>query len=124
MRMLANENVATTVVEELRRLGHDVLWAKESLRGDADSDLLARAVAEHRVLLTHDKDFGELAFRVGCPADCGIILVRLGGEGAASDIQATIRVVNSRSDWVGHFSVIESQRIRMRPLSTPPKKPK
>nr|WP_261360669.1 DUF5615 family PIN-like protein [Aeoliella straminimaris] len=119
--MLANENIASSVIAELRQLGHDVLWAKESLQGEPDSVLLARAQAETRILLTHDKDFGELAFREGCPAECGIILIRLCGEDPQSDKGRVIEVLTSREDSVGHFSVVESERIRMRLLAPPPK---
>lgn len=121
MLLLANENIASSVVAELRQLGHDVLWAKESLQGEQDSILLSRAQVESRILLTHDKDFGELAFREGCPAECGIILIRLCGDDPQSDKDRVIEVLTGRDDWVGHFSVVEAERIRMRPLSLPPK---
>jgi len=113
MRLLANENISASVVAELRRLGHDILWAKESMRGDPDELLLSRAQAEVRIVLTHDKDFGELAFRHGYPAECGIILVRLAGDDCQTDINRTVEAISSRDDWAGHFSVIEAERIRI-----------
>jgi predicted nuclease of predicted toxin-antitoxin system len=61
MRILANENVSSTVIQILRDHGHDVLSVKESLRGEKDPAILARAQAEERLVVTHDKDFGELA---------------------------------------------------------------
>lgn len=81
MRLLVNENISRTVVADLRQSGHDVLSAKESLRGQSDQSLLARAVEESRVLVTQDKDFGELAWRSRLPATCGVLLFRLGGHG-------------------------------------------
>jgi len=42
MRFPANENISGTVIESLRRRGHDVLSAKESLRGESDADLFRR----------------------------------------------------------------------------------
>ena len=74
MRFLANENVTATVIRELRQRGHDVLSAKESMRSHKDEVILARAQAEERIVVTHDKDFGELAFRSQLPASCGVIL--------------------------------------------------
>jgi predicted nuclease of predicted toxin-antitoxin system len=71
MRILANENMAGSVVLALRDRGHDVLAAKESMRGEEDATILARAQAESRLVVTQDKDFGELAFRSGLPAQCG-----------------------------------------------------
>ncbi len=120
MRILANENVTRTVVESLRAKGHDVLSVKESLRGEQDEAILARAQAEKRIVLTNDKDFGELAFRVGLPAECGIVLLRLTGNDPDADNKRVLEAIESRTDWEGHFSVIGADRIRMRPLTNAP----
>jgi len=77
MRVLVNENIAATVIQELRHRGHDVLSAKESMRGAPDDVILARAQAEKRLLITQDKDFGELARVSGLPAACGVNLFRM-----------------------------------------------
>ena len=61
MRVIANENVAGTAIRGLRRNGHDVLSVKESMQGAEDESILQRAEAEQRLVVTHDKDFGELA---------------------------------------------------------------
>jgi len=131
MRFLANENVAATVIRELRQRGHDLLSVKESMRSERDDVILARAQAEQRVVVTHDKDFGELAFRSGLSASCGVILFRLSGTDPTTDNQRILEAVESRTDWAGHFSVVTENRIRMRPLlrthpstSSRPKKPK
>jgi predicted nuclease of predicted toxin-antitoxin system len=116
MRIIANENVSRTVILALRERGHDVLSVKESMRGAGDEVVLARAQAERRLVVTHDKDFGELAFRLGLPASCGIVLLRLDGSDADQDNQRAIQGLESRQDWEGHFAVIEDQRIRIRPL--------
>jgi predicted nuclease of predicted toxin-antitoxin system len=62
-QLLANENVAGNVVIALRADGHDVVWIKEVGPGSTDDVVLSLALAENRVLLTFDNDFGELAFR-------------------------------------------------------------
>jgi predicted nuclease of predicted toxin-antitoxin system len=62
-RWIVNENVSGSVIRTLRDRGHDVVSVKESLRGAADPHILAQAQADERVVVTHDKDFGELAFR-------------------------------------------------------------
>lgn len=71
---------------------------------------------ESRILLTFDKDFGELAWRIGLPATCGIILFRLPMTGASGIGARLAARIAERSDWADHFSVIEIGRIRMRPL--------
>ena len=119
MRLLTNENVSGTVIRTLRERGHDVLSAKESMRSQPDEKLLARARTEGRVLVTHDKDFGELAFGSGLPAECGVIPLRLAGHSADADHRRALEAIESRDDWPGHFSVVTDDRIRMRPL--PPK---
>ena len=120
MRIIANENVSATVIGQLRNKGHDVLSVKESMRGQADEVVLARAQAERRLVMTHDKDFGELAFRFGLPASSGVIFLRLSGSNPDIDSRRAIDALQSRSDWAGHFSVVTEDRIRMRPMPPDP----
>ncbi len=120
MRFLADENVTGTVLQELRQRGHDVLSVKESMRSERDDVILARAQAEQRIVITHDKDFGELAFRSQLPASCGVILIRLAGSESDTDNQRILEALESRTDWTGHFSVITDNRIRMRALPVVP----
>jgi predicted nuclease of predicted toxin-antitoxin system len=77
MRLLANENVPLDAVTALRENGHDVAWIREDARGSNDEQVLTRAQKEERILLTFDKDFGELAFRSKLPASSGVILFRI-----------------------------------------------
>jgi predicted nuclease of predicted toxin-antitoxin system len=116
MRLLVNENVTGSVIQELRHRGHDVLSAKESMRSEPDDVILARAQTELRLVVTHDKDFGELAFRCRLPSACGVILFRLSGSDRETDNQRILEALESRTDWAGHFSVVTDDRIRMRPL--------
>ena len=116
MRLLANENMPGSVVEHLRQNGHDVLAVKESMRGATDPEILARAQAESRVLISQDKDFGELAFHSHLPSHCGVILFRLDGEDPDDDIRRMVEAVESRTDWAGSFAVVDQYRIRLRPL--------
>lgn len=118
MRIIVNENVSGSVIRALRDRGHDVLSVKESMRSESDESVLARAQAEQRVVITHDKDFGELAFRHGLPASCGVVLLRLSGTDPQSDNRRAVDALESRSDWEGHFAVVEEHRIRIRPLPT------
>lgn len=116
LSILANENVPGEAVEALRREGYDVAWIRADAPGSTDTVVLARAQAEDRVLLTFDKDFGELAFRSGLTASSGIILFRMEIQGSAQTMAIILAALRSRSDWAGHFSVVEEDRIRMMPL--------
>ena len=64
-RLLANENVPGDVVAALQADNHDVVWMGQIGAGSSDEVVLALALAEGRVLLTFDKDFGDLAFHRG-----------------------------------------------------------
>ena len=77
MHFLADENVPGPAVFALRGHGHDVLWIKEVMPGAEDPVVLDLAQRERRVVVTADTDFGELAFRSGLPAQCGVVLIRL-----------------------------------------------
>ena len=116
MRFLANENVPLDAVEALRQQGHDVLWIRTDSPGISDPEVLKRAQSEDRILLTFDKDFGELAFRANLPATSGIILFRIVTSSSRAVAQAVISAIASRDDWAGHFSVVEPDKIRMRLL--------
>ena len=116
LRILANENVSGETVEALRAEGHDVVWVRTHAPGSTDEAVLAQAQDERRILMTFDKDFGELAFRRGLPASSGIILFRLEITGSAYATTIVLASLQSRSDWAGQFSVVEKDRIRMTPL--------
>ena len=116
MRFLANENVPLDAVSALREIGHDVIWVRVDAPGSPDEDILSRAVAEERVLITFDKDFGNLAFHSHLPAQSGIILFRIPESSSSYITKIVVASIESRSDWTGHFTVVEEYRIRMRPL--------
>jgi predicted nuclease of predicted toxin-antitoxin system len=61
MRLLADENFPSAGVEALNAAGADIVSVRSAAPGLSDSEVLAWAVREQRVLLTFDKDFGELA---------------------------------------------------------------
>lgn len=75
-KFLADENVPSVVVEALRRAGVDIVWVRDIFPGIRDEEVLALAQAEGRILLTFDKDFGEMAFEKGKTAAPGVILLR------------------------------------------------
>ncbi|MBA4379543.1 MAG: hypothetical protein C0393_02455 [Anaerolinea sp.] len=116
MRLLADENFPGEAVHALRDDGHDVAWVRTDAPGSSDIEILARAQKENRIMITFDKDFGELAFRARLPAASGIILFRVAAPSASHVARLAVAALSSRSDWAGRFSVIEDQRIRMTPL--------
>src|SRR5258708_12150075 len=75
MNFLADESCAGPVVRTLREAGHDVVAIAEVARGATDEQVLERALNENRVLITEDRDFGELVYARG-RSSAGVILVR------------------------------------------------
>jgi len=118
MRFLADENVPAIVVRRRALLGHDIVSIRDVARGLPDNDVLQRTGRERRVLLTFDLDFGELARSARLPVDAGIILLRIPVP-RERDALALADLISGRDDWIGHFSVVQSGRIRMRPLHAP-----
>ncbi len=116
MRILANENFPGDAVTALRQRGHDVAWVRTDSPGISDVEVLERAQRENRIVVTFDKDFGELAFRLKLPALSGIILFRISMRSSAYVARATVAALESRNDWADHFAVVEEHRIRLTPL--------
>ncbi|MBI3942926.1 MAG: DUF5615 family PIN-like protein [Chloroflexi bacterium] len=116
MRILANENIPGETVNLLRQKGHDISWIRTEKPGSKDREIIQQAHIENRLLVTFDKDFGELAFRYKLPAASGIVLFRISKPSPAEVANTIVTVLESRSDWSGHFSVVEDDRIRMTPL--------
>ena len=116
MLLLADENFPGDAVRALREQGHDVVWACEEISGSSDEQLLALSLAENRVLMTFDKDFGELVFRAGRSASYGIILFRFRLKSPEFVRVMVLSVINSEVDWTKHFCVVEESRMRMRLL--------
>jgi predicted nuclease of predicted toxin-antitoxin system len=116
MRFLANENFPGSAVAALDAAGHDVVWVGTSAPGSSDPEVLASAIRDQRILLTFDKDFGELAKASGLPIACGVILFRIPMPRPENVGRELASLVTGRTDWAGHFSVIEPGRVRMRPL--------
>jgi predicted nuclease of predicted toxin-antitoxin system len=116
MRILANENFPGDAVAALQARGHDIAWVRTDAPGSSDPQVLARAQAEDRILVTFDKDFGELAFRSELPASSGVVLFRTSAPSSSHVARVAVAALESRTDWAGHFAVIEDDRIRMTPL--------
>jgi predicted nuclease of predicted toxin-antitoxin system len=119
MRWLADECIDAGLVRRLREAGHEVLYAAEFAPGAADIEVTRHAREDARLLLTEDKDFGELVFR-STQAVPGLVLLRLD---AASRMLKWIRLKAAIEQFgerlFGRYLVIEEARFRSRALRTP-----
>jgi predicted nuclease of predicted toxin-antitoxin system len=116
VRWLADECVDAGLVAVLRQAGHDVSYVAEFAPSAADPDILRRALAEARLLLTEDKDFGELVFRLKMSAP-GLVLLRVAPPEHALKWVRLKAAIDRYSDMLfGRYLVIEEARFRSRPF--------
>jgi predicted nuclease of predicted toxin-antitoxin system len=117
--ILADENVIGAVVTRLRADGHDVEWIAELAPSIADVDVLSRAVAGGRVLLTDDKDFGELVVLESRPHR-GVVLLRLAGMRPVERADLVGRLfAGGLQPFVDAFTVVQADgRVRTRRVAT------
>jgi predicted nuclease of predicted toxin-antitoxin system len=120
MKFMADENFPGPAVVLLREAGFDVAWITEDASGVSDNEVLALCSASERILLTLDKDFGELAFHRRLPAKCGIVLFRVRFQNPNEVASIACAALASYREWAGRFSVITRLGIRVRPLAAKP----
>jgi len=118
MRILADENFPGLAVAALRQQGHDVRWVRTEAPGMSDAEVLTWAVSEGRTIVTFDKDFGELVFRVKLTIPSGIILFRMIGA-PTEVVDRVLAAISLREDWSRLFAVVEAERIRIKSLPKP-----
>jgi predicted nuclease of predicted toxin-antitoxin system len=114
MRILLDACVWGKAQTALREAGHDVVWAGEWSEDPGDREILRRAYRENRVLVTLDKDFGELAI-LRRQRHSGII--RLVNISAVRQAEMCLQLVQKYGDLLGEGAIItaDSRRIRIRP---------
>ena len=114
MKFLADEGVDRSIVDGLRKLNFDVYYVIEEIRSLYDDVLLQIAHEENRVLITRDKDFGELVFRLN-KAHAGVILIRLEGHNTHERGDIVCRLISQYLDQLlNSFTVIQKGIIRIR----------
>lgn len=116
MRFLADECCTAELVEHLRNDGHDVLYVLEYNRGATDSTVLKKAYQDDRILITEDKDFGELVYRLNKKVK-GIILLRF-SAGERNILWPRLKelLVLKGDDLIGKFTVVDKEKFRIRPI--------
>ncbi len=116
MRLLVDECCERPLVELLRRGGHDVLYMLEHRPGLTDRKVVELARAEGRVLITDDKDFGELIIRQRLPSS-GVVLLPIAPPNAERRGRALVNALSRFGDRLGHqFTVVRANVVRVRLL--------
>jgi len=114
MNLVADESVDGQIVASLRDAGHRVVYVAEFDAGIQDEAVLGRAVEFGALLVTADKDFGELVFRQG-RAQSGVVLLRLAGLPAVRKAEILTASLHRHGEsMVGCFTVVTPGILRMR----------
>ena len=118
MRFIADEGVDRSLVILLRQNDWDVFYVAESASSLEDEFVLELANSEKRILITRDKDFGELVYRLQ-KVHSGIILVRMEELPSKSRSQKVFDfIVHHQDKLEGYFTVIQPGNARLRKLVT------
>lgn len=114
MKFLVDESVDRQLVDQLRYDGHEIWYVAEMEPGIPDDDVLDRASNEKAILVTADKDFGELTYRQK-RTSMGVILIRLAGLSPAQKAELVSIAINQHlSELENAFTVIVPGSIRIR----------
>jgi len=116
MRFLANENFPLAGIFYLQAAGQDVAAVIKETPGARDWEVLQRAATEARVILTFDRDYGELIYRRRLPVPAGVVYFRYDPFSPEEPAEHLIRLLTV-IDLIGKYTVVERDRIRQRPLS-------
>lgn len=114
MNILVDVSAGQAITDAILALGHDSVAVRDRDPKMADDAILAWAVAEGRIVVTMDKDFGELVFRSGQP-HAGVLLLRLEAARAPERARVVTDIFTQYGDQLpGRFSVYQDGRLRVR----------
>ena len=114
MKFVTDENLDRQIVERLRQDGHVVWYVAEMVPGISDQEVLNLANREQAILLTADKDFGELVYRQQA-VNHGVILIRLAGLPPLVKAELVAGALSMHmEEMAGGFVVITPRTIRIR----------
>ncbi len=112
MRFLVDECTGSNAAEWLRGQGYEVFSAYEQSRGASDEILIKKASSENWILITNDKDFGEMVYRERRPHH-GVVFLRLNDERAANKILVLRKLLAQYADQLAdRFIVVTDERVR------------
>jgi len=120
VNFVADESADQQIVAQLREEGHAVQYIVESGPGASDAEVLELAKRKRMILLTADKDFGEMVFRQRQVTE-GVIFIRLAGQSQKRKAEIVASAVKRHGEELFRaFSVITPSGIRIRkPIDSP-----
>lgn len=111
-KLLADENVPIEAVKDLKRNGVDVVSVIEFSPGLSDKEVLDLANREERVLVTFDKDFGELVIRENVKVK-GLILLRFAPKSPQLIARRIWQILTSHIPIENNLLVVREHTIRV-----------
>lgn len=116
MKFFADEGLDFMLVDSLRQNSHEVIYAAEEMKGANDKDILDKAVKENCILITKDKDFGEMVIRNKMHSS-GVILIRIEKLNLSDNCLFVVHLINKYAlELTNSFTVIQEDKIRIRSL--------
>jgi predicted nuclease of predicted toxin-antitoxin system len=117
MKFLADENFPLDSVYILRQRGYDITAIILDSPGIKDTEILFRAIKEERIILTFDKDYGELIFKLKLQPPIGLVLFRYDPSTPAEPAEHLIKLIAIQGFSLSNkFTVIERDNVRQRRL--------
>lgn len=114
MNIVADESVDFGIITALRKNNFTVFAIDEILKGAEDEQVLKFALKENSILITEDKDFGELVYRLH-KAHIGIVLIRLSGLNSSVKSEIVLKSINENFESMKKsFSVISPNQTRIK----------
>ena len=112
MRFLVDECTGSRVATWLDENGHEVFSVYDEARGSTDDEILTKAYAETWILITNDKDFGELVFRERRPHH-GVVFLRLDDERSIAKIATLEKLLENYAERLpDRFVVVTDNQVR------------
>lgn len=112
MKFLADVNIESLIVKHLRKLNYDVKWVLEEDPFVKDEEILEISYTEKRILLSNDKDFGELVFKEKRNV-FSIILLRIPQNDVALKVEVIDNLINNYKEKIEHkFTVVSKNKVR------------
>ena len=116
MRFLADENLEYPVITFLKDNNLDIVAVRDIMKGATDTEIIEYAFNNRLLIITSDKDFGELTFRLQRP-NFGIILLRLSETDISEKAKILLAAIKTLDDEAfNKFIVIDKFKIRFRSL--------
>jgi len=119
VKLVLDESIERQVADALKSEGYEIWYIPDMERGISDDKVLALAILNEALLLTADKDFGELVFRKKM-ISAGVVLFKVFGLANSEKAALAVRVIREHGpELLNAFTVVTTESIRIRKINSP-----